>query len=47
MGRKPVKYVQIDPRTTEIWSTDLNVTMPVSEGVSEVVSDTLVIEKLR
>ena len=47
LGGKYVKNVLIDPQTTEIWSTGLNVTLSVSEGVSESVSDTLVREKLK
>ncbi len=36
------KFVLIDPQTTKIWSTDLNVPLSVTDGVS----DTLVREKL-
>ena len=42
IGCKTVKNVQIDPQTMEIWATELNVLLPVSEYVSESVSDTLV-----
>ncbi len=42
---KTVKNVQIDPNSTKVWSTDLNVTLSMSDvvtdGVSESVSDTL------
>ncbi len=31
---KTVKNVQIDPQTTEIWVTNLNVTLSVSLGLS-------------
>ncbi len=42
LGIKTVITVQIDPQIMLIWSKDLNVTLSVSEGVS----DTLVREKL-
>ena len=37
-----MKNVQIDQQTTEKWSTDLNVTLSVSEGVIESMSDTII-----
>ena len=46
LGGKTVKYVQYDPHTTDILLKQLNVTLFVSEGVSESVSDTLDREKL-
>ncbi len=43
LGCKTVyKNVQIDPQTNEIWATELNVPLSVSDGVNESVNDTLV-----
>ena len=33
LGGKTAKNVQIDPQTMEIWPTDLNVTLSVSENL--------------
>ncbi len=38
LGGKTVKYVQFDPKTMEIWSTELIVTLSVTERASESVS---------
>ena len=38
LGGKAVKNVKIDPQTTKILSTDLNVPLSVSNGVSDGVS---------
>ncbi len=46
LGGKAVKNVPIDPQITEILPKQLNVTLSLSVGLSEVLSDTLVREKL-
>ena len=41
LGGKTVNRVEMDPQTTEIWSTDLNVPLTVSDGRSELHPNSL------